>query len=80
MVNVVVPAREPLCCPKCGERLDTTLLEVELGSSDARIFSLSCPTGDYQAAATEARVNQAIAEAMLAYLKCPSPNQRRFGH
>ena len=80
MDNGTIPAKAPLCCPRCGKKLDIELLEVELGSNDERIFSLSCPTGDYRAAASETRVNQAIAEAMLAYLKCPPPNQRRFGH
>lgn len=80
MVDGTVPSKTPLCCPKCGEELDIELLEVELEGGDGRIFSVSCPKGDYQAVASEARVNQAIADAMLVYLKCPSPNQRRFGH
>ena len=80
MINGTALTKAPLCCPKCGKELDIELLEVELESSDERIFSLSCSSGDYRAVASEARVNQAIADAMLAYLKCPSPNQRRFGH
>ncbi len=76
MVNRAVPAKAPLCCPKCGMELDIELLELELEGGDERLFSLSCPGGDYRAAATEARVNQAIAEAMFEYLKCSPPSQR----
>lgn len=76
MVDETVRAGEPLRCPHCGATLEITLLELELRGGDERIFSLSCPKGDYRAAASEARVNQAVAEAMFAYLKCPPPNRR----
>lgn len=76
MPNGVIRVNEPLCCPKCGTKLDIELLEVELEGSDERLFVVRCSTGDYQAAATEARVNQAIAAAMFEYLKCSPPNQR----
>ena len=76
MTNTAVHAKEPLCCPKCGAELDIELLEVKLEGGDERLFVVRCSTGDYQAAATEARVNQAIAEAMFEYLKCSPPNER----
>jgi hypothetical protein len=76
MTNRAVRAKEPLRCPKCGTKLDIELLECELEGSDERLFVTTCPKGDYRAAATEARVNQAIAEAMFEYLKCSPPSQR----
>ncbi len=76
MTDGAVRAAEPLRCPKCGTRLDIELLECELEGRDERLFVISCARGDYRAAATEAQVNQAIAQAMFEYLKCPPPNQR----
>lgn len=64
MANRAVRTKEPLTCPKCGSKLGIELVECKLEGRNERLFFVSCPKGDYRAAATEARVSQAIAEAM----------------